>query len=1085
MSCYLANGEESCNTPPLLSTDFNDNDDDNVNDKLDVKSHGTIKFSQNYCNKANFVRISTDSNPLKVKRLFISQNQDQRLTLVISTLGSPKESFMRSKLFRIFRESLLNIAQTTDIYMITAGFNSRVAKFYGEISRTNPNPSRPIQLIGIVSWGCAAGRELLDVQGSEVLYSKLKSDTKSEIPLEPNHTNFIFIDDGTERKHKCAVQFRGQFERKIISDKSTPQSGKIPLIIIVIEGCADAIKKAYRNIVEDCTPVIFVEGSGGCCDLFAKCYRLYNSYKIKPHSCDPTNEESVLAEENEKIKTTIRQSLQIVDIQLAQTSCTNAPHDGTDFFDLIYECVEKRSQCLNFVDLRTHSITGDNITLSILEALFKVNYNNDSTNMTEKQKYEQLNLAYKWKQIDFVKESIMKYDQDWKTIDLKELFETALLENQADFLQLMLDHDFQINDLFENNDKLSKLYQNENFTFTDEINGPLRAIYRELVQPFIHNVFQVDGIFDPDDRPKNSSKKTSTKQRNISSNNSSSIFTEMDVNKELFLWSINFDDDDDLGAAFMAVLVYKSKARIEKNTKYIEWANEMEQLAVDILEKFHDNNVSKCKQAIIRAVREYDNVSWLQLAVIAESKAFISKQAVQDVLKDIWYGRIAQGNGHLNIVFSSIMLWYSGFLSYDAISDEIIDEPIDITNCPDESNSTQSFTPFFTSNIKCIDNDPDTTRLRLINVHCRDEENIKMSRDNNSRQRRNSTRKKIQSIFRKFAMYFAIFWNKLDLVGIILFFIAVVLRFLPVDQGFCIARAILAIDLSIWCVRTLDIFSAVKRLGPKLVMIGTMVADLTFFMFMLGLIILAFGVPTYGLLNGVEDFSWHIPRKIINLAYWDIFGEVQAIDDIEKNYGVSGYVMFFLLVAYTTVASILLVNLLIAMFTTTFDLLHNDADCIWKFQQYSLVCYHSRRPLLPPPLIILSHIWRVIIYLFSHVFETKSFYKRYMKRKNRAKFKIYVNAMLTKQIQEIEDALGNEVFLFSLKPNRTQINNSKLSCEEQDYSIQETVLNRIKTLENQVQSIQNQQNNVIQHLEILLNGMKSLTGNNESFKKRS
>jgi hypothetical protein len=85
------------------------------------------------------------------------------------------------------------------------------------------------------------------------------------------------------------------------------------------------------------------------------------------------------------------------------------------------------------------------------------------------------------------------------------------------------------------------------------------------------------------------------------------------------------------------MLIYKSKAKKEKNIKYTEWADEMEHLAVQILEKFYLTNPSKCKQAIIRAVPEFNNVTWLQLAVMAESKLFIAKQGVQDVLHDIWY----------------------------------------------------------------------------------------------------------------------------------------------------------------------------------------------------------------------------------------------------------------------------------------------------------------------------------------------------------------------------------------------------------------------------------------------------------------
>ena len=52
------------------------------------------------------------------------------------------------------------------------------------------------------------------------------------------------------------------------------------------------------------------------------------------------------------------------------------------------------------------------------------------------------------------------------------------------------------------------------------------------------------------------------------------------------------------------------------------------------------------------------------------------------------------------------------------------------------------------------------------------------------------------------------------------------LRLLPSSECFCAARIILSVDLTIWFIRSLDIFAAVKQLGPKLVMIGEMVSNL-------------------------------------------------------------------------------------------------------------------------------------------------------------------------------------------------------------------------------------------------------------------
>ncbi len=53
-------------------------------------------------------------------------------------------------------------------------------------------------------------------------------------------------------------------------------------------------------------------------------------------------------------------------------------------------------------------------------------------------------------------------------------------------------------------------------------------------------------------------------------------------------------------------------------------------------------------------------------------------------------------------------------------------------------------------------------------------------------------------------------------------------------------------------------------------------------MLIITIFLLAFGVPTYTLLHDVEKFSWHIPRHIINLAYWEIFGELDTVDDVKS-----------------------------------------------------------------------------------------------------------------------------------------------------------------------------------------------------------
>jgi hypothetical protein len=56
------------------------------------------------------------------------------------------------------------------------------------------------------------------------VYSKLKSDAKGEAPLEPNHTHFIFTDDGTKHKHGSAIKFRTLFERTITGERNSSEA---------------------------------------------------------------------------------------------------------------------------------------------------------------------------------------------------------------------------------------------------------------------------------------------------------------------------------------------------------------------------------------------------------------------------------------------------------------------------------------------------------------------------------------------------------------------------------------------------------------------------------------------------------------------------------------------------------------------------------------------------------------------------------------------------------------------------------------------------------------------------------------------
>ncbi|XP_053347192.1 transient receptor potential cation channel subfamily M member 1 [Clarias gariepinus] len=67
-----------------------------------------------------------------------------------------------------------------------------------------------------------------------------------------------------------------------------------------------------------------------------------------------------------------------------------------------------------------------------------------------------------------------------------------------------------------------------------------------------------------------------------------------------------------------------------------------------------------------------------------------------------------------------------------------------------------------------------------------------------------------------------------------------------------------------------------------------------------------------------------------------------------------------IMACYLLVANILLVNLLIAVFNNTFFEVKSISNQVWKFQRYQLIMTFHERPVLPPPLIIFSHIYILI-----------------------------------------------------------------------------------------------------------------------------
>uniref|UniRef100_G3VAA5 Transient receptor potential cation channel subfamily M member 4 n=1 Tax=Sarcophilus harrisii TaxID=9305 RepID=G3VAA5_SARHA len=228
-------------------------------------------------------------------------------------------------------------------------------------------------------------------------------------------------------------------------------------------------------------------------------------------------------------------------------------------------------------------------------------------------------------------------------------------------------------------------------------------------------------------------------------------------------------------------------------------------------------------------------------------------------------------------------------------------------------------------------------------------------------------------------LYLADTWNQCDLVALSLFLLGIGCRLTP--GLYQLGRAVLCLDFMVFTLRLLHIFTVNKQLGPKIVIVNKMMKDVFFFLFFLGVWLVAYGVATEGLLRPQDQDLFAILRRVFYRPYLQIFGQVpqedmdvtlMQQDNCSQELGswaqplgspsgscvsvYANWLVLLLLVIFLLVANVLLLNLLIAMFSHTFGKVQGNSDQYWKFQRYGLIREFHNRPALPPPLIVVSHL---------------------------------------------------------------------------------------------------------------------------------
>ncbi|KAG9267203.1 transient receptor potential cation channel subfamily M member 1-like [Astyanax mexicanus] len=494
----------------------------------------------------------------------------------------------------------------------------------------------------------------------------------------------------------------------------------------------------------------------------------------------------------------------------------------------------------------------------------------------------------------------------------------------------------------------------------------------------------------------------------------------------LFLWQRG---EEAMAKALVACKLYKAMAHESSQSELVDDisqdldnnSKEFGQLAYELLDQSYKHDEQVAMKLLTYELQNWSNSTCLKLAVAAKHRDFIAHTCSQMLLTDMWMGclRMGKSNGLkviLGIIFPPAILLLD-FRIGDDMSYHTSKETKETKDKEDDTKSNKDgvvnmdatskkgdeedskkknkrvpigkkiyyfynapFTKFWFNTIAYL------VYLMLYIIL------VKMERWpslqewivisyiitlglENVRQILMSEPGKLKQ---KINVWLEDYWNITDLVAISMFLLGLLLRLQNSYMGY--GRVIYCVDIIFWYIRVLDIFGVNKYLGPYVMMIGKMMIDMLYFVVIMLVVLMSFGVARQAILHPDEEPTWRLARNIFYMPYWMIYGEVFAdsIDRKTRIHTPCGENMYdedgkklppcipgawltpAIMACYLLVANILLVNLLIAVFNNTFFEVKSISNQVWKFQRYQLIMTFHDRPVLPPPLIIFSHIYIVL-----------------------------------------------------------------------------------------------------------------------------
>uniref|UniRef100_A0A669PCN8 Transient receptor potential cation channel subfamily M member 7 n=1 Tax=Phasianus colchicus TaxID=9054 RepID=A0A669PCN8_PHACC len=976
-------------------------------EQTSTDAYGVINFqggSHSY--RAKYVRLSYDTKPEAILQLMLKEWQMELPKLVISVHGGMQKFELHPRIKQLLGKGLIKAAVTTGAWIITGGVNTGVAKHVGDALREHASrSSRKICTIGIAPWGVIENRN--DLVGRDVVapYQTLLNPLSKLNVLNNLHSHFILVDDGTVGKYGAEVKLRRELEKTINLQRIHARIGQgVPVVALVFEGGPNVILTVLDFLHESPpVPVVVCEGTGRAADILAYVHKQTEEGGNVPEGAEP------------EIISTIKKTFnfgQSEAVHLFQTllECMKKKELITVFHIGSDEHQDIDVAILTALLKGTNASAFDQLVLTL--AWDRVDIAKNHVFVYGQQwlvgSLEQAMLdALVMDRVAFVKLLIENGVSMHKFLTiprLEELYNTkqgptnpTLFHLVRDVKQGNLPPGYKIN-LIDVGLVIEYLMGGTyRCTYTRK---RFRAIYNSLSG---NNRVRGNWVT-------RHGKKKRTKDEIVDIDDPETRRFPYPLN-ELLLWAVLMKrqkmalffwqhGEESMAKALVACKVYRSMAYEAKQSDLVDdtseelkqYSNEFGQLAVELLEQSFRQDETMAMKLLTYELKNWSNSTCLKLAVSSRLRPFVAHTCTQMLLSDMWMGRLNMRKNSWYKV-SVITFYYRKptevFKEVRILDSTTEKHDMETPAKPKRLPITQKFYAFYHAPIvKFWFNTLAYLGFLMLYtfvVLVKMEEVPSVQEWIVIAYIFTSAIEKIREIFfmseagkinQKIKVWFSDYFNISDTVAIVTFFIGFVLRFgakgnfgentYRENYIFVAGRITYCLNIIFWYVRLLDFLAVNQQAGPYVMMIGKMVANMFYIVVIMALVLLSFGVPRKAILYPNEAPSWTLARDIVFHPYWMIFGEVYAyeIDVCANNSesqvahlcGPGTWLTPFLQAVYLFVQYIIMVNLLIAFFNNVYLQVKAISNIVWKYQRYHFIMAYHEKPVLPPPLIILSHM---------------------------------------------------------------------------------------------------------------------------------